>query len=302
VNDEAAKSTSENADTGKKPPWKLTPGEGRLLAGVAGFVGVVAALVPFLTTNGESIIVAVASAFGVTVLGTILLLAAARALRQKKRELHIRFIQAICVLAGTATIGGAAGYVLYPLIGQPDKSPIASGKPPTPTSGISQNSPTPTASSTGSPGPSPTATLPVPTHIRVSPNLTLDIGNFCSWRLGSHPVPLKSISPLRIRVDGRCNYPTDPSPQTDGPSGVYSSADQTSENAVARVNDGTVVRLTCFTHGQAVSDSKGNRTDIWLGIRLRSGMDGLIPDVNAGYYSSNELKELGVHHCTQHFT
>jgi hypothetical protein len=110
-------------------------------------------------------------------------------------------------------------------------------------------------------------------------------------------MPLESISPIRIRIDGRCNNPPDPNPRTDRPTGIYSTAQQNPAYAVARLRDGTVLKLNCYTLGQEISDATGNITSIWLGVTIPGGAHGYVPDVNAGNYSAAQLKGLRVHLC-----
>ena len=111
-------------------------------------------------------------------------------------------------------------------------------------------------------------------------------------------MPLKSLQPVRIRIDGRCNYPQDPDPATDSPTGIYRVAQQNPADAIATLKDGTVITLTCYTYGQNISDAAGNLTSIWLHIALSGGRQGYVPDVNAGNYSARQLKALGIHRCS----
>ncbi len=112
-------------------------------------------------------------------------------------------------------------------------------------------------------------------------------------------MPLASLHPLRIRIDGRCNDPEDANPATDSPTGVYSVTQQITDDSVAALDDGTVMTLRCFSYGQLISDANGTATTLWLGITTRSDIRGYVPDVNAGVYSTRQLKELGLHPCGQ---
>lgn len=164
------------------------------------------------------------------------------------------------------------------------------------------STPGPRSSSIVSPSPSTTHSSsptprPLPPGISVAPHLPLNGSNMCAWRLGTSPMPLKSLKPLRIRIDGRCNYPEDANPKTDSPTGVYSVTDQIQDDTVAALRDGTVMTLRCFSYGQFVSDAIGNATTLWLGVTTGSGVRGYVPDVNAGNYSTKQLKELGLHEC-----
>ncbi|MEO6502088.1 MAG: TIR domain-containing protein [Jatrophihabitantaceae bacterium] len=120
--------------------------------------------------------------------------------------------------------------------------------------------------------------------------------NFCSWRLGSHPMPLISQSPVKLRIDNRCNFPQDPNPKTDKPTGVYSTANQDSSNFVDRIPDGYLITVRCYIpDGEEVSDAVGNKSRIWLGIVSPAG---LIPNVAVGGgYTEQQLTSFGLREC-----
>jgi hypothetical protein len=166
-------------------------------------------------------------------------------------------------------------------------------------------SPLPSASTTQSPHPT---VLPsessvgngvvIPPGISIAPGLRLNSQNFCSWRFGTHPIPLAVLDPPRVRIDDRCNYPQDPDPTTDHPTGVYSTPSQESGAPIDRIPDGTEVSLMCYTQGQEISDAVGDSSVLWLGVELSNGLHGYIPDVNiGGGYSQQQLGELKLSEC-----
>ena len=109
-------------------------------------------------------------------------------------------------------------------------------------------------------------------------------------------MPLASVSPVRVRIDDRCNFPKDPNPVTDSPTGVYGVAAQSLSAQVGSIRDGQLVTIRCYVlNGEAVSDAVGNLSRIWLGLVSPRG---LIPDVNiGGGYSEAQLNKLGLPRC-----
>jgi hypothetical protein len=142
-----------------------------------------------------------------------------------------------------------------------------------------------------SPAPESAAGIPIDPHVQLSR------ANLCSWRLATHPMPLASARPVRVRIDDRCNYPEDPNPATDSPTGVFSIAAQKLSAQVASIRDGQLVTLRCYvTNGMLVSDAAGNRSRIWLGL---VSPHGLMPDVDVGGgYSIAQLGKLGLSRCS----
>lgn len=128
-----------------------------------------------------------------------------------------------------------------------------------------------------------------------SHRLKLDRANFCSWRLGTNPVPVLSTRPVRLVLDDRCNFPQDPNPATDGPTSVYSAATKSSTR-VGEVHDGQVVTLRCYqTGGDEVPDAVNNKSTVWLGLVAPVG---LIPNVNVGGgYTVRQLQALKLPTC-----
>jgi hypothetical protein len=259
-----------------------------------GVLLVAAAIVQIAGGGGANAVRSIVLTAATIVVGGAVLILAGRMV-PAMRKIPISYLVVASSLAAGA-VGGYAGYRI--------SAELRAGSPATAESSRSPNTPVPSNSATSPPAPSGTASrLPSPAHsplpdgIMVSRYLKLNSANFCSWRIGIHPMPLASINPIRIRIDGRCNYPQHPNPATDGPTGIYSSAQQNSAYAVARLRDGTVLTLTCYTFGQQVSDAIGNGTSIWLGVALPTGGRGYVPDVNAGTYSTAQLTGLGVSLC-----
>lgn len=123
----------------------------------------------------------------------------------------------------------------------------------------------------------------------------LSPATFCTWRLGRHHVPLTSQTPVRLKIDDRCNVPKDPNPHTDQPTGVYNVALQEPQDHVGEIRDGQEITLRCFTEGQAVSDAVGNSSNLWLGIVVPKG---LMPDVDVGGgFTKNQLIQLHLPPC-----
>lgn len=142
------------------------------------------------------------------------------------------------------------------------------------------------------------ATLPLPVGLRVDPNLSLNSRNFCSWMLGTRPMPLSGLNPAKVRIDDRCNNPSDPNPNTDSSTGIYSRAHQNPAYEVTKIQDGTEITLECITSGQNIADAIGNSSEIWIGIQTPDGSSGLIPDVNiGGGYTQQQLDGLGLGQC-----
>jgi hypothetical protein len=100
---------------------------------------------------------------------------------------------------------------------------------------------------------------------------------------------------VRVWIDDRCNYPANANPQTDRPTGVYSSPSKTTQPS-AYVRDGQVVRLLCYqTGGEVISNGTHGSSDIWLKLASPAG---LIPDVNiGGGFSITELRMLRLPAC-----
>jgi hypothetical protein len=132
--------------------------------------------------------------------------------------------------------------------------------------------------------------------ILINPHVVLTKANFCSWRFATHPMPLASARPVRVRIDDRCNLPKDPNPATDSPTDVYSVANQSPNTQVGSIKDGQIVTIRCYVlDGTGVSDAVGDVSHIWLGL---VSPHGLIPDVNVGGgYSEAQLRRLGVPRC-----
>jgi hypothetical protein len=142
------------------------------------------------------------------------------------------------------------------------------------------------------------AALPLPVGLRVDPNLSLDSKNFCSWRFGIRPIPLSGLNPLAVRIDDRCNYPSDSNPNTDSPTGIYSMARQDPAYKITEIQDGTPVTLECITRGQSIADAVGNTSEIWIGVQVPDGSSGFIPDVNiGGGYTQQQLSGMGLSQC-----
>ncbi len=62
------------------------------------------------------------------------------------------------------------------------------------------------------PSPAGRLTLPLPVGLRVDTGLSLDSRNFCSWRLGTNPIPLAGINPLTVRIDEKSGLRGDENP------------------------------------------------------------------------------------------
>jgi hypothetical protein len=279
-----------------RPPLRLSARERRLLAAAAGVLAAAEALVQIVVATGERPSSAVIVAAITILAGGVVLVGIARLAPLVRKTFPVSYLVAGSVLVLAGTLGGFAGYGLSTAF---KPGPATKAAPP-PNTSLTQSAPasrSPAISPSATPDSGPSA-IALPRGIHVARHLTLNAANFCSWRLGSRPTPLASISPVRIRIDGRCNYPEDPNPRTDGPTGVYSNAYQDPSYAVARLRDGTILRLDCFARGQEVSDASGNQTSIWLGVTLPAGARGYVPDVNAGNYSALQLKQLGIRPCT----
>jgi len=132
----------------------------------------------------------------------------------------------------------------------------------------------------------------------MNPNVPLDNTDFCTWRFGIHPMPIVALNPPRVRIDDRCNFPRDPNPNTDGPTGIYSGAEQDPSREVAKISDGTEIVIGCYAFGQNVSDAMGDSSRLWLGIQTPDGTTGYIPDVDVGGgYTQQQLDGLGLGQC-----
>jgi hypothetical protein len=206
---------------------------------------------------------------------------------------------------GAALIGGFFALLVALLPAKQSSPNPPSAGAATPAVTPSTASPLPSASTTQSPHPT---VLPsessvgngvvIPPGISIAPGLRLNSQNFCSWRFGTHPIPLAVLDPPRVRIDDRCNYPQDPDPTTDHPTGVYSTPSQESGAPIDRIPDGTEVSLMCYTQGQEISDAVGDSSVLWLGVELSNGLHGYIPDVNiGGGYSQQQLGELKLSEC-----
>jgi hypothetical protein len=123
----------------------------------------------------------------------------------------------------------------------------------------------------------------------------LTSSNFCSWRLGSNHVPLISTNPLRLRIDDRCNFPQQPDPKLDRPTGVYAGASRTASQ-VGGIQDGYLITVRCYEpNGESTPDAVGNVSSIWLGIQSPHGF---IPNVNiGGGLTEDQLKSYGIATC-----
>jgi hypothetical protein len=118
---------------------------------------------------------------------------------------------------------------------------------------------------------------------------------FCSWRLGTHHVPLTSTKPVRLRIDDRCNYPKNPDPKADKPTSVYNLPEHNPEALIGEIPDGTEITIRCFTEGQAIEDGVDETSRLWLGITKPRG---LIPDVNVGGgFTKQQLLALHLSSC-----
>lgn len=135
-------------------------------------------------------------------------------------------------------------------------------------------------------------------NIVVNPHVVLTAANYCTWRFGTHPMPLSSRDPVKIRIDDRCNLPADSNPKTDKPTGVYSGPEQTPSTLVTKIPDGTQVTVGCYTTGEAISDAVGNTSTLWLAVATPDGQSGMMPDVNVGGgYDPQQLHALGLDRC-----
>jgi hypothetical protein len=291
--EDASVSNSDDVGDERRRLWPLGSRERRSLEAAGALVCVVAALVQIIGATGESAVRSILLAAATIVVGGILLVACTRFSTALTGTFRVNFILACCVLVAAGVIGGFAGYLI---------SHASHSAPPARSSGPVVN---PSATIPSSPTPSSSSPTPkakprlhsLPRGIMVVPRLKLNGSNFCSWRLGAHPMPLASAHPARIRIDGRCNNPEDADPRTDGPTGIYSVSQQNPLDSIVALHDGTVIRLVCYTFGQVISDAVGNQTSVWLGIVLRGGERGYVPDVNAGNYDVRQLRGLGLHQC-----
>lgn len=128
----------------------------------------------------------------------------------------------------------------------------------------------------------------------------LSYDTFGKWN-PKHPEPvyannLKDSPPALLVVDdGRYNFPKDPDPNTDQPTGLYLHPIQEPGQAVAKVPDGTVLKAVAWTDkGQTVSDASGQPgSPIWEEVETKdAGFRAWVPWVNVGYTALSELRQL----------
>jgi hypothetical protein len=195
-------------------------------------------------------------------------------------------------LSGTCTIVAALIGGLFTLV-----SGWSSGSPSSPPANL-YATPSPSVTPTPSPSVSPFVWSP---SILINPDLSLNSSNFCSWRFGTHPIPLASPpqidgNPPLVHIDARCVYPEDANPVT----GAYATPREIPSEQVTQIPNGTEVSLICYATGETIRDHIDNASDIWLYIEVDGGTPGYIPDVNiGGGYSRQELSVLGLRECAR---
>lgn len=130
------------------------------------------------------------------------------------------------------------------------------------------------------------------------PRIRLTADTFGRWD-SKHPEPVVSDHShdtppsLFVGDDGRFNYPSNPNPDTDTPTGLYSKPTQKS-HLVTSVQDGTVLKAVGYTgHGQPVSDAHGGLGNpTWEEVVSHTGKKAWVPEVNVGWTALRELHQL----------
>lgn len=149
------------------------------------------------------------------------------------------------------------------------------------------------------PAPDPVTTIAP--NLLVNRNVPLDASTLCTWRLGEHPMPLSNQQPPKVKIDDRCNYPQNPDPKMDSPTGIYKGTQQIHEQLATAVPDGTELTIECYyPDGQKVSDGVGNASNTWLHVtgEYNGQFTGNIPNVNVGGgYSDVQLYAMQVPPC-----
>ena len=160
--------------------------------------------------------------------------------------------------------------------------------------------PPPTADRSSGTGPSLLRASPtLPEGVRIDASLTLDESNFCRWLYRDNPIPLVSLDPLVMRVDARCNYPSNPDPLTDPGARLFSTpSNDDPMNKLSRVRDGESIEPVCFVvDGDLVNDGyqAAELSPLWV---YSSRPRGYIPNVNiGGGYTEAQLRGLGLVAC-----
>lgn len=98
---------------------------------------------------------------------------------------------------------------------------------------------------------------------------------------------------LLVGDDARYNFPADPNPNTDDPTGLYSKPTQKSD-PVVKVPDGTVLKVTGWTdEGQYVPDAHGGKGyRVWEKVMGHDGTEAWGPWVNLGYTALRLVRQL----------
>lgn len=194
----------------------------------------------------------------------------------RKPEQGLRRSLRNILLIGAVSTVAACGSSKSSQAPRPESSRSSSGNTPTNTSGY----------------PKPPADFAWGKRIRLTRT------TYGKWDEG-HPEPLQgkhlSTSPKYLLAidDGRFNYPADPNPATDAPTGLYAVPTQQS-TAVTKVPDGTVLKVIGWTNnGQAVSDAHGGSGySTWEEVVGHDGTKAWVPWVNVGYTALSLLHEL----------
>jgi TIR domain len=148
----------------------------------------------------------------------------------------------------------------------------------------------------------PSASARLPAGLSVQAHLALDETNFCTWRFGTHPIPLVALRPPTIRIDNRCDLPAQLDPSQDSSTAIYGSPTRESSPA-GSVLDGQTLIVSCWQVGQNltvdVASGPAERSDLWLLIKLPSGSSGYLSDVRiGGGYTQQQMVSIGIKRCT----
>jgi hypothetical protein len=147
----------------------------------------------------------------------------------------------------------------------------------------------------------------LPSGLTVESNLALTYTNYCTWRLGTHPMPLAAVNPPEFFIDNRCVVPlsADPSDPSDDQQTNLRSGTDHSDTLVTTVQDGDKVLPLCWTTGQDFGITLGTNpptyesSNLWFEVRAPDGKTGYLPDLYTagGGYSEQQLTGLGIKRC-----
>jgi hypothetical protein len=142
----------------------------------------------------------------------------------------------------------------------------------------------------------------LPTGISINTKLTLDDSNFCTWRFGTHPIPLAALHPPTVRIDNRCSMPAHRDPADDISTTIHSNTSKSSAS-VGQVLDGQTLQVYCYTIGDNVTDKVADappeNSNLWLRVSLPAGGSGYVPDVyTGGGYTEPQMRGIGIKRCS----